>query len=284
MLIIVSSNKIPTYILSFISILILYNRALHDLVGDSISAFNLKLSSLILICLGSFIYLFSIPAITQDPIYHQFIDTRMFGEIPNTQDVLSNLFFIVVGLLGLKEALNKKVPRETPWIAFFASILLVAPGSAYYHWSPNNFTLVWDRLPMSLAFMALFIGLMSEHISRKSEKLLPWALLLGVSSVLVWAITGDLRFYFWIQFSSFIIIPLILIFFSSRYTHKLFYVFTLLFYGFAKWSEVKDREIFNWSHHFLSGHTLKHILAAIGIGGLWWMIKIRKKSNSGVKV
>lgn len=275
----VSSNKIIRLTYSVLFSYLFYIIQAQHIQEFSISAFNLKLSTLILICLGSFIYLFSLPAITQDPIYHQFIDTRMFAEIPNTQDVLSNLVFILVGFLGLKEALKNKVKGQTAWIAFFASIILVAPGSAYYHWSPNNFTLVWDRLPMSLAFMALFIGLMSEHISPISERFLPGALLLGVSSVIIWAITGDLRFYFWIQFSSFLVIPIILFMFSSRYTHKLFYGFTLLFYGLAKWSEIKDREIFNWSHNLLSGHTLKHVLAAIGISGLWWMIKIRKEKN-----
>lgn len=217
------------------------------------------------------------PVITQDPLYHQFVDTRIFGEIPNTQDVLSNLFFILVGIIGLREIFKKKMQRPLPWVVFFASIILVAPGSAYYHWSPNNFTLIWDRLPMSLGFMALFIIMISEHISVKAEKFLPWALLLGVSSVLIWAITGDLRFYFWIQFSSFIIIPLILIFFTSRYSHKIFYGFTLLLYGLAKLSEVKDREIFSLSGNLVSGHTLKHILAAVGIAFLWSMIKIRNE-------
>ena len=227
--------------------------------------------------MGSFLYLFSMPVILQNPLYHQFIDTRMFGTIPNTQDVLSNIFFILVGFLGIKEILRSKNQQMTSWIAFFASIMLVAPGSAYYHWSPDNFTLIWDRLPMSLGFMALFMIMISEHISVKAEKFLPLALLMGISSVLVWAVTGDLRFYFWIQFSSFIIIPLILILFPSRYSHKYFYGLTLLLYGFAKWSEVKDQEIFTWTNNLLSGHTLKHILAAIGIAGLWWMLKIRKE-------
>ena len=227
--------------------------------------------------MGSFLYLFSMPVILQNPLYHQFIDTRMFGTIPNTQDVLSNIFFILVGFLGIKEILRSKNQQMTSWIAFCASIMLVAPGSAYYHWSPDNFTLIWDRLPMSLGFMALFMIMIAEHISVKAEKFLPLALLMGISSVLVWAVTGDLRFYFWIQFSSFIIIPLILILFPSRYSHKYFYGLTLLLYGFAKWSEVKDQEIFTWTNNLLSGHTLKHILAAIGIAGLWWMLKIRKE-------
>ena len=242
-----------------------------------ITIFKLKISIICLISLASLIYIFSMPVITQDPLYHLFVDTRSFGAIPNTQDVLSNIFFVLVGILGVKEVLNKKNHQASSWIIFFLSIILVAPGSAYYHWSPNNFTLLWDRLPMSLGFMALFIILISEHINPKAEKYLTLGLLLGISSVIVWIITDDLRFYFWIQFSSFIIIPLVLLFFSSRYSHKYLYGISLFLYGLAKWSEVKDEAIFSLSHQFISGHTLKHLLAALGIAVLWWMVRIRKE-------
>jgi hypothetical protein len=238
---------------------------------------NLKISVLILTAVGSFCFFFSRPLMIQDPVYHQFIDTRYFFGIPNAQDVLSNICFIIVGFLGLTEILKNKKQKTASWIIFFVGIVLVAPGSAYYHWSPNNLTLLWDRLPMSIGFMALYIILLSEHISLKCEKLLPAALIIGFASVLTWIITTDLRFYFWIQFSSFITIPMILLLYPSRYTHKKLFGLTLLLYGFAKWAEVKDHAIFELTNNLVSGHTLKHILAAMGIAALWWMVKVRKE-------
>ena len=44
------------------------------------------------------------------------------------------------------------------------------------------------------------------------------ALLLGVASVLVWAATGDLRIYAWVQFTAFATIPLALALFRSRFS------------------------------------------------------------------
>jgi hypothetical protein len=214
----------------------------------------------------------------QNPEYHHFIDSRIIIGVPNMQDVISNIFFVIVGFLGALEA-SKKTKLKKAWVAFFVSVLLVGPGSAYYHWAPDNFTLIWDRLPMSLAFMALYIILLSEHVSLKCESFLLPALLIGVSSVLIWVLTTDLRFYFWIQFSSFIAIPLILSLYKSHFTHKSWYGFTLLFYAFAKIAEVKDKQIFHATNELISGHTLKHILAAIGLMGLWWMIKIRKENQ-----
>lgn len=241
-----------------------------------------KLSVLIIAFVGMFIFFFTKPVIVQNPDYHQFIDQRTFLGIPNAFDVLTNVFFLLAGFFGIVEVLRKSgLLTKKSWFWFFISIVLVAPGSAYYHWSPDNSTLIWDRLPMSMGFMALYIILLAEHINLKLQSFLVPALLVGISSVLVWALSSDLRFYFWIQFSSFITIPVILILFPSRFTHKHWYFVSLSFYGLAKWTEIKDKEIFFGTGEVISGHSLKHLLAAAGLLGLWWMIRVRKESVTG---
>jgi hypothetical protein len=37
------------------------------------------------------------------------------------------------------------------WTLFFAGVTAVGVGSTYYHLNPDNATLVWDRLPVSLS-------------------------------------------------------------------------------------------------------------------------------------
>lgn len=241
---------------------------------------NIKLMILIATSLILFIILFSKPMITQDQSYHNFADQRSFFGIPNAMDVLTNIFFLLAGFLGLNQLLGKGRFKTKSWIVFFLSIVFVAPGSAYYHWAPNDYTLIWDRLPMSVGFMALYVVLLSEHVSINVEKFLGPAVVTGLVSVLVWVMTTDLRFYFWIQFSSFLTIPMILILYPSRFSHKYFYGLTLLAYGLAKVTEVKDAKVFELTHYWISGHSLKHILAAVGIGLLWWMLKIRKNPSS----
>lgn len=237
---------------------------------------KLRLSLIFLIAFGLLIFIFTRPVIVQDLAYHEFVDKRGFWHIPNALDVLSNLGFLIVGFLGLSEVRRQKglVTRRS-WYWFFISVILVAPGSAYYHWLPTNSTLFWDRLPMSLGFMAVYVALLSEHISLKYESTLFYALAAGAISVLTWAITTDLRFYFWVQFSSFITIPMILLLFRSIFTRKSLYLGALGFYGLAKWAEIQDREVFAGTNELISGHSLKHVLAAIGLGFLWWMLKTR---------
>lgn len=237
---------------------------------------KLRLATIVLSALGMFLFFFLKAPLPQDLSYHNFIDKRSLFGIPNAGDVLSNVFFLVVGILGVLEVTGQKtLVTKKSWFWFFLSILLVAPGSAYYHWEPNNQTLVWDRLPMSMGFMALYIALLSEHVNLKFEKLTHFALFVGVLSVITWAITDDLRFYFWVQFSSFITIPLILGLFPSYFTKKSYYSIALTFYALAKWTEIKDKEIFFGTGELMSGHSLKHILSAVGLMALWWMIKTR---------
>jgi hypothetical protein len=244
-----------------------------------------KIALILVAALGPLLWVFNRPLMTQPQDYHLFVDTRSFWGIPNALDVLSNLAFLLAGYLGLNELIKHQsnlITRRS-WTWFFLSILLIAPGSAYYHWAPNDATLVWDRLPMSMGFMALYIVLLCEHISIKLERWLYVGMLLGISSVIVWVMTSDLRFYYWVQFSSFITIPLILSLFPSRFTMKIYYVICLVIYGLAKWAEVKDREIFIGSGELISGHTLKHFLAAMGLMALWWMVKTRKESLAAAK-
>ena len=239
--------------------------------------FKIKIGVILLTLLISFLYFFTGPVIEQPQDYHQFADQRLLWGVANAFDVLSNLAFLVAGYLGLREILKnqKNLISYASWKWFFIAIILIAPGSAYYHLAPNDGTLIWDRLPMSLGFMALYVALFTEHISLKSERFLPLALLLGLVSVLTWVVTSDLRFYFWVQFSSFLTIPVILIFFRSYFTQKYWYGVTLVCYLLAKITEVKDHEIFAWTGENISGHTLKHLLAALGLAFLWWMLKKR---------
>lgn len=241
-----------------------------------------KCGFIIFAFMATFIWLFSKSVITQDQSYHAFVDTRNFWGIPNTHNVLTNILFVVAGFLGLRELLSNQTRTKKSWFWFFLSIVLVAPGSAYYHLNPNDETLVWDRLPMSMGFMALYIVLLAEHVSFKIEKFLHLALITGLLSIGVWVFTKDLRFYYWIQFSTFLTVPLILFLFPSAYNKRYWYFITLIFYALAKWVEVKDHEVYQLTHEFISGHALKHILAAIGLIGLWWMVKNRSETSEAM--
>jgi hypothetical protein len=207
------------------------------------------------------------PRMAQDPAYHEFADQRQLLGLPHLLDVASNLPFLVIGVLGLLLCrASGRAPRARAWTAVFAGTALVSAGSAYYHWAPDDARLVWDRLPMTLGFMGLFVALVAEHLGEQVERrlLLP-ALLTGLASVLWWRWSGDLRFYFWVQFAPLVCVPLVLLLYPGRYTHRAYLLHALGFYVLAKLAEAADRSIFELTARTVSGHTLKHLLAAVNL-------------------
>jgi hypothetical protein len=233
---------------------------------------------LVSIVLGSLTVMLSQQPFGQDLRYHDFADRRLFSGILNFFDVISNLPFVFVGVVGVRSCIQNRLGDiRVAWITLFTGVALVSIGSAYYHLEPNNETLVWDRLPMTIGFMSLFVALLSEYVSvRLCKALLVPALLLGFSSVLYWHWFDDLRFYAWIQMIPLLTIPVVVVLFRSRYSGQWLLLGALGCYVLAKISELYDREVYALTHSLLSGHSLKHILAALGGFALLWMVKNRR--------
>jgi hypothetical protein len=216
------------------------------------------------------------PRIEQPQAYHHFADDRPVLGVPNGLNVLSNLAFAVVGAWGLRVALRGarfSDPRERPaWVALFTGVLLTAAGSAWYHLDPNDASLVWDRLPMSVGFMGLFAALIGERVSVPwGVRLLPPLLAVGAASVAWWAWNGNLVPYYVVQFYPLAAILLLLALFPARYTRGGDLVIALALYVAAKEAETYDRAIYQ-ALGFVSGHTLKHLLAAAGAAWLAAML------------
>jgi hypothetical protein len=214
-------------------------------------------------------------SIPQPPSYHDFADKRALWGIPNFLDVMSNAAFVLVGLWGLyASSVNNTITMVTGnrvgYTVFFAAVALVGLGSGYYHLSPSNASLVWDRLPMSIAIMALVAVVIGEFVSaRLGAMLLIPLVTIGVLSVVYWHFTetagqGDLRPYILVQFLPMIVIPVILVSFRSAHKKAGGYWLLLSAYVLAKLCEFLDREIFGVLG-VVSGHTLKHLAAVAGI-------------------
>lgn len=196
--------------------------------------------------------------------YHQFADNRSITGINNFADVLSNLIFFIPAWVGLKKSSYSR--SKSMFILSLASAG-IALGSGYYHLNPNNYTLVWDRLPMTLAFMAIFTQMLKEFVWQKSEQYFLWPLLLaGILSVAIWRYTNftDLRWYAIVQFYPIFTVPVIAMFFNKNSKNGQAYFWLFLTYVMAKVSEHFDKEIFELLK-VISGHSIKHILAGTGI-------------------
>ncbi len=251
----------------------------------------MRTAVLLLVTAISIVGVFSLSPIPQDLGYHNFSDKRGLFNIPNFGDVASNLFFILFGVTGMlcvygdKKELFSMRSERLLWKIFFIGAIWVGFGSGYYHLEPNNQTLVWDRLPMTVAFMSFFSLVIMERIDEKlGIALLPILLTIGVGSVFYWNYTesqgqGDLRLYALVQFLPMLLLPLIFWLYPGRYSGLKFLGYVIVWYALAKVFEHFDVAIFDLTGNTVSGHTIKHIAASISIYMMLKYIQNRKIIN-----
>lgn len=237
---------------------------------------------------------FLLPRIPQDPAYHNFSDQRELLGIPNCLNVISNAPFLLVGIWGMFVVAAGGGSRfihsreRLPYFVFFIGVALTAFGSAYYHLQPANDRLVWDRLPMTIGFMALVAAVISERVSVKAGVALAAPLItVGIGSVLYWNVTetvgrGDLRPYALVQFGSLLAILLLIGLYPPKYTRGRDFVISLAIYGLAKMFEATDRQVFAFGG-IVSGHTLKHLAAAVSAYWILRMLRMREPFQSAMQ-
>ncbi len=198
-----------------------------------------------------------------------YADQRGLWGIPNFLDVVSNLAFVWIGLWGIKrirEAGN--VPNEHRWLgyALAGSAFLTAFGSGLYHWSPSEALLFWDRLPMVALFSAL-IGLFIADRVNARFGLLSGALIGAVSfiNLVGWHLgAGTLKSYVLLQYGGALLLAVLAWQFPRGLISNQRFVGMLLLYALAKFFEMTDGAVFELTH-FVSGHTLKHFVAAAAL-------------------
>jgi hypothetical protein len=264
----------------------------------------------------------SLPHIPQAVSYHDFCDGRTVWGIPNFANVVSNLPFVVIGIAGLfalkravagrsigvaEGALLKpfsvpgsvgvaggaplepfSVPRSigVSYFFLFIGICFTGIGSAYYHLSPNNDTLVFDRLPITIVFMPLLAAVAGESIGPRAAALaLAPLLLAGAGSILWWHYTeqagnGDLRPYVLVQYYPILLIPAILLLFPSAAGKRGWppLLGAIGWYAVAKVFDQLDCPIYSLGG-IVSGHSLKHLAAAVST---WQLVRRFRLVYGGV--
>lgn len=215
----------------------------------------------------------------QDQSYHQFADQRTWLGVPNFANVVSNLLIALAGPYGLRaiQRANWLRPGDaTPWSVVAWCAPAIAAGSAYYHLQPNDATLVWDRAPMSVAFMAVFVALLNEFYGLRQVRLVCAALAAaGLGTVAYWQQTGDLAPYMLAQFLPMAAIAVTLVLRNTLYGEKRGWWQLLGLYAAAKLVELFDHGIDALSAGWVSGHPLKHAAAALGLLAAFRMIERR---------
>lgn len=208
------------------------------------------------------------PPLAQQAHFHDFADQRTLLGLPCALDVLSNLPFALFGLLGLR--VLRRVPAAALTAAqrrlaalFFAGLILTALCSAWYHWQPDNAGLVVDRLGMAVAFAGL-LGLgVATHVSPRAAWGFAGAVLLfGPLSVGIWARSGNLLPWALLQGGGMVLLLVLAALKPLPGALALRGGAVIGIYAVAKALEQFDAAVFQWTGQWVSGHSLKHLVAA----------------------
>lgn len=220
---------------------------------------------------------------TQSQSYYNFADQRPILGVPDFFNATSNLAFAVMGAMGLWSVFTglAGLRRGERWTfgAFFGGALLMAFGSGWFHLWPSKETLVWDRLAMALTFMAFLSAMISERISPRAGAVLLLPLMAaGAASVVYWGKHDNLGPYYMVQ--GFSLLSMLYIGPAFKWQHiptrDLF--IALSWYALAMALDLRDKQVFDLiCGELLSGHTIKHLSAAMGI---CWMVRTLKKTSS----
>jgi hypothetical protein len=237
-----------------------------------------RVAILLLLSLAILTTVALLPPLAEPRAFKTFADGRAVLGIPHFYNVVSNLPLLAVGLWGLHVARRE----SAPWLFLFLAVSLTAIGSSYYHLAPETGRLVWDRLPMSMGFMALVCAVLAERVSEKAGlRLLVPLMLAGAASVLYWrwsALGGaeDIVPYAAVQYGAVAMVLVIALLFPSRHPRGGDLFVALGLYGAAKLAEMLDAPIYALGG-IVSGHTAKHLLAALAVGWLARMLRLRRR-------
>jgi hypothetical protein len=205
------------------------------------------------------------PAMPQFAHYHAFADQRVLMGVPCAFDVISNLTFAVMGAWGLWRVQGAPAgPQRQLAILFFAGLLVTTVCSTQYHLQPNDMGLAVDRMGMVLAFAGLTGLAVADRVSGHAGVATARVVLMaGLVAVGVWVGTANLLPWAVLQGGGMLLVLAMALRRPVPGAWGLPLVAVIAWYCVAKVLELNDHAVFDATRGWVSGHTLKHVVAAL---------------------
>jgi hypothetical protein len=214
---------------------------------------------------------------------HPFIDARTLLGLPNAMDVLTNAPLALAGLWGLLALRGRTLPGATQQAAqvFFAGLVATGFGSAWYHWAPDATGLVWDRLGMAVTFAGALALTVAERVGQAPARLVLRALLpLAVFSAILPASNGNVLPWAVVQFGGMALIVWLALRKPVAAAIGIRLGALIGLYALAKVLELGDAAVFHTTADSISGHSLKHLVAALAAWPVIAALKPRRKAKA----
>ncbi|KAL6344687.1 hypothetical protein AAG906_002593 [Vitis piasezkii] len=222
------------------------------------------------VCLCWLCLMFATPKIPHSPKHHLFADMRNFLGVPNTLNVITNYPFLVLGVLGFVLCLSGNFfvissrAEVWGWALYYAGTTSVAFGSSYYHLKPDDNRVIWDKLPIMIAYSSLFASFIMERVGEMIGLTCLFTLnLVALVGVACERAFNDLRLCMMFQLIPGIAIPAMTFMFTPKYTHSRYWLCATGVYLLAKFESVADNKVYRATWYLISGHSLEHLCSVI---------------------
>jgi hypothetical protein len=199
---------------------------------------------------------------------HPFVDARALWGMPNAMDVLSNLPLAIAGVCGwwsLRRG-HQGADIQRPLQVLFIGLLLTAVGSAWYHWAPDPFGLALDRLGMAVTFAGAIALAVAERVGPRPAGA-TLGLVLVMASISAWLplTHGNVLPWVVVQFGGIALIAAMALRAPRPGALGVHLGALIAIYALAKLFELGDEAVFHATGGTVSGHSLKHVTAALAI-------------------
>jgi hypothetical protein len=230
------------------------------------------------------------PSMPQPEQYHSFADQRTLWGVPFAMDVLSNAPFAFAGVAGVVALLNLPAgalgrAEGAMAMLFCCGLVLVAAGSSTYHWQPDDESLALDRYAMSVAFAGLLGLAAATQVSERAGWVLGGSLLLlAPASVWTWSATGNVLPWAVVQFGGMALVLAMAGVPSQPGALIVRWGLVIAAYGAAKLMEVNDEPIYRLTSQWISGHTFKHLAAALAACPVILAVAAKARRSSATRL
>ena len=212
---------------------------------------------------------FALPVTALPANYHQFADQRAWLGLPHAMDVLSNLPFALMGAWGGLQLLRVGQGRlggaqRALSALFFVGLMSTTACSSFYHWAPHDAGLCIDRLGMSLAFAGLLGLAVADRISDRAGVVTAVVVALAAPATALVALwPANMTPWAVLQAGGLVLLAALALRAPRPGALGFAIVAVIAWYALAKGLELADHPVFEWTQGWLSGHSAKHVVAAL---------------------
>lgn len=218
--------------------------------------------------------------------YHHFVDERSWFAVPHAGDVLSNVAFLVAGVVGMRSLWRLPARSLTNMeramaALFFAGLMATSACSSWYHLHPDDARLMVDRSGMAIAFAGMVGLAVTTRVGERAGALTGLGLLLIAPWTIHISASGELLPWAVLQFGGMAALCALACLRPLSIALAPSWIAIALIYAVAKVAELGDAAVFEVTGHVVSGHTLKHVIAAFAAWPLIAALNARRSVQNG---